>query len=174
MDIKQHTHGGGVLSVQLNVELPFEAYTVVDLFNMEQTATEYELRLEADLYLDNGLYHIYDYTKKEYLGYTGEKLRVALEPCESRVFAIRPKLDRPQIVSTSRHVTQGAAEIKAMKWENNTLSFTAELVKDDPYTVTLYIPEGFKPVGLEVKDNLCTYTVTPDKTESVNIEIAFE
>ena len=174
MDIKQHTHGGGVLTVELSVELPFESYTVLDLFNMEQEALDYELRLESDLYLDPGLYHIYDYTKKEYLGYTGEKLRVALEPCESRILAIREKLDRPQIVSTNRHVTQGAAEIKAMKWENNTLSFSSELVKGDEYTVTLFVPEGYTPVGLEVKDNICIYSFVPDKTGFFDIEIKFE
>lgn len=174
MDAKQHTHGGGVLRVQLNVELPFESYTVVDIFNMEQTDTEYEINIKKDLYLDPGLYHIYDFTAKEYLGYTGEKLRASLKPCESRVFAIRPKLDRPQIVSTDRHITQGAAEISKMKWENNTLSFTANLVKDDPYTVTLFVPDGFKPVGLETENSLCTYTLSPDKTGEFDIEIKFE
>ena len=174
MDIKQHTHGGGVLTIQLNVELPFESYTVVDLFNMEQTPTEYELRLEADLYLDRGMYHIYDYTSGEYLGYTGEKLRVSLDACQSRIITVRHKLDRPQIVSTSRHVTQGAAEIKAMKWENNTLTFTAELVKDDEYTVTLYVPEGYIPKGLTVENGICKYTVMPDKTGDIEIEIQFE
>ncbi len=174
MDIKHHTHGEGVLTVQLNVELPFEAYTVLDLFNMEQTATEYELRPKNDLYLDSGLYHIYDYTKKEYLGYTGEKLRVSLNPCESRIFAIRKKLDRPQIVSTSRHITQGAAEITRMKWEDKTLSFTAKLVKDDPYTVTVYVPDTFKPIGIQAENNLLVYTVTPEKTGELDISFKFE
>ena len=174
MDVKQHALQGGVLKIQLNIELPFEAYTVVDLFNTEQTEMHYELNPQRDLYLDEGQYHVYDHTSREYLGYTDGKLLVSLEPCESRVFALRPKLDRPQIVSTDRHVTQGAAEIKAMKWENNTLSFTAELVKDDPYTVTLYVPEGYSPKGLEVKDSICTYTVLPDRTGSFDIEIKFE
>lgn len=173
MDIKQHTHGGGVLTVQLNIDLPFEAYTVVDFFNMEQTPTDVEVRL-TDLYLDGGAYHVYDYTKKEYLGYTDGKLRIELDPCESRVIALRPKSDRPQIVSTNRHVTQGAAEIKSMKWENNSLSITSTLVKDDPYTVTLYVPDGYTPKGLTVENNICEYKITPDKTGEYEIVIEFE
>lgn len=173
MYIKRHTHGGGVLRVQLNIELPFESYTVVDFFNMEQTPTEYEVRL-WELYLDEGEYHAYDYTKKEYLGYTDGKLRIALNSCESRVIALRPKSDRPQIVSTNRHVTQGAAEIKAMKWENNTLTVTSSLVKDDPYVVTIYVPQGYTPKGLTVENNICEYKIIPEKTGEHEIVIEFE
>ena len=53
-------------------------------------------------------------------------------------------------------------------------SISAELVKGDEYTVTLFVPEGYTPVGLEVKDNICIYSFVPDKTGSFDIEIKFE
>ena len=166
-----------VLTINLNVELPFESYTVLDVFNLQEAETEYRLRLDTDLYLDEGSYHIYDYTKKEYLGIADEALTLELAACESRILCLRPVKAEPQIISTSRHITQGAAEIKALSWNGNKLSLTSELVANDLYTVTLFVPDGYTPKGdllTKSKANLYTYSFTPTETKPYDFEFEFE
>ena len=181
MDTKNHIHDGRVLAINLNIEKPYESYNVVDIFNMQHEKCEYETRLGADLYLDEGYYHLYDYTKQEYLGISDAKIALALEPYESRVIAVRKKLDRPQIVSTSRHVTQGAAEIESLEWcdAEKVLKFRAEVVEGDEYRVTVYVPEGFEPrcvAGLEEVSRdgkIYVYSFTPEANQVYNFEIGF-
>lgn len=177
MDVKRHTHDLRVLTINLNVELPFENYTVLDVFNLQETDTEYKVRLGADLYLDEGCYHVYDYTKKEYLGIVNEALSLELAACESCILCLRPVKTHPQIISTSRHITQGAAEIKALSWNGNKLSLTSELVANDLYTVTLFVPDGYTPKGdllTKSKANLYTCSFIPTETKPYDFEFEFE
>lgn len=182
MDTKNHIHDERVLEINLNIEKPYESYNVVDIFNMQHEKCYYETRLESDMYLDKGYYHLYDYTKKEYLGISDTKIALDLEPYESRVIAVRKKLDRPQIISTSRHVTQGAAEIEAMLWcdAEKTLKLSSALVENDEYAVTVYVPDGFEledAKGFEKTEkdgNLFVLTVLPEENKTYDFEIKFK
>lgn len=177
MDVRRHVHDMRVLTINLNVELPFESYTVLDVFNLQEAETEYKIRLGADLYLDEGFYHVYDYTKNTYLGMANDALTFALGACESRILCLRPALAHPQILSTSRHITQGAAEIEALSWNEGKLTFTSALVKNDAYTVKLYVPDGYVPKGdllTETEPHVYTYSFMPDETKSYTFEFEFE
>ncbi len=177
MDVRRHVHDLRVLTINLNVALPFEDYTVLDVFNLQQTETEYKIRLGADLYLDEGSYHVYDYTKKEYLGMADDSLMFTLDACESRILCLRPVQAQPQIVSTSRHITQGAAEIKTLSRRENKLAFTSELVANDLYTVTLYVPDGYVPKSAlltKTASNIYTYSFMPTESKRYDFEFEFE
>ncbi len=182
MDTKNHTHDSRVLSINMNIEKTYESYNVVDIFNMQHDPVRYETRLGADLYLDEGYYHLYDYTKREYLGISDAKIELNLEPYESRIIAVRKKLDRPQIISTSRHITQGAAEIEKMEWNalDKTLKFSASLVENDEYAVTLYIPQGFELTDstgfadIKTDENTCVLYILPDENKTYDFEIKFK
>lgn len=181
MDIKDHPSDKRFLTINLNIEKPYESYNVVDVLNLQGESKEYELRLDGDLYLDEGDYHLYDFTKKQYLGYSDAKIALKLEPYESRVIAVRRKLDRPQLISTSRHITQGAAEITDMVWLDTecTLTLSSELVAGDPYTVTLYVPCGYTPLDKEQlkpvspEDGVFEYSFCPDEGKEYRMEFAF-
>ncbi len=182
MDIKNHASDKRFLTINLNIEKPYESYNVVDVLNLQEESKEYELRLDGDLYLDEGEYHLYDFTNKQYLGYSDTKIALKLDSCESRVIAIRRKLDRPQLISTSRHITQGAAEITDMVWDDTELSLTLTscLVADDEYTVTLYLPEGFSPSGNEQMklisevDGIYEYSLCPMESKKYTLKFEFE
>ena len=103
-----------------------------------------------------------------------------LKPYESRVLAIRKKSDVPQILSTSRHITQGAQEIKDMAWnkDTNTLSLVCDLVEDDEYTVLLYCPDGYKYknsgfTNASSEENILKLTYTPEKSGVCKFDIEF-
>jgi hypothetical protein len=71
---------------------------------------------------------------------------VQLRPCASKVFAVRKKLGHPQVLSTSRHISQGAFDIKSMIWDEsrNTLSGVSKVIAGEPYDIVLYIPDSFR------------------------------
>jgi len=70
------------------------------------------------------------------------------DPGSAQVF------DRPQIVSTNRHLSQGAVDLEIVGWDESTGTLTARsrVVADDRYTVTLDVPAGYRPMDATVGD----------------------
>jgi len=62
-------------------------------------------------------------------------------------FAIRESLDRPQVVSTSSHLSQGAVDLLAETWDESTLTLAGQsrVVAGERYVVTLAVPEDYRP-----------------------------
>ena len=63
-----------------------------------------------------------------------------------RVLAVRPVADDPQLLSTSRHITQGMVDVSGEKWDasTTTLSATSKVVANDPYELRIVVPAGGK------------------------------
>lgn len=59
---------------------------------------------------------------------------------------MRRKLGRPQMLSTSRHISQGAVELVNVVWDEKrqTLSGVSKVVAGDPYEIALYLPDGYR------------------------------
>jgi hypothetical protein len=64
-----------------------------------------------------------------------------------RILAVQPLLDHPQLLSTSRHVTQGMVDVTGETWDaaGSTLSAASKVVADDPYVLRIVVPAGEKP-----------------------------
>jgi hypothetical protein len=67
-----------------------------------------------------------------------------LPPGSCRVLALREVRDRPQVVSTSRHVTQGLVDLDEVSWDANkgVLSGVSRVVKGDRYELRVVVPTG--------------------------------
>jgi hypothetical protein len=60
------------------------------------------------------------------------------------VFHVHARLERPQLIANSRHIT-GAAGILKQSWTSSmTLQGTSDTVPHAPYTLFFYVPEGFE------------------------------
>jgi alpha-galactosidase len=57
-----------------------------------------------------------------------------------QLFCIRQRETHPQLVATSRHISCGGYELKALSWVGSTLSGISEIVGNDAYT--LYVLES--------------------------------
>ena len=106
------------------------------------------------------------------------EITLELEPCETRVLSVRKNNGLPQIVSTSRHITQGAAEIVTTAFENNSLYLKAYLVKGDEYKVALYIPEKYKlsdsdAFKVTAEGDITYLSFVPDETKEYEFKIKF-
>ena len=152
----------------------------MDVFNIGDESITRRIDLKNDLYLETGEYLVFDYGRSEYLGAFEECLELPLKPCESRVVSVRKKTGRPQIISTSRHITQGAAEILSMKWDEAALQlrWSAKLVEKDPYKVYLYVPEGYELCECskqcqKVLDGIFCITCIPEGKEIFDFSVTF-
>ncbi len=71
-------------------------------------------------------------------------LEAELQPSSCRVISIRPLADRPVLVSTSRHVTQGIVDVdqESFNSRKKEMRGKSEVVGDDPYELRIYAPPG--------------------------------
>ncbi len=94
---------------------------------------------------------------------------------------MRKYLKRPQLLTSSRHITQGAAEISGMSWSGNVLDICAELVEDDLYTVKIYVPAGYSVKSYEgfecvkmISERVCEAELMPMENKRYNLRVEFE
>lgn len=136
-----------ILKTNLIIEKEWESYNVLNVLNTASSKKKVKVDIKKDLMLEQGEYLVFDYTSKKFFGLTDSTFEFNLEAYQSKIFSIRKKLDIPQIISTSRHITQGAAEIGNVVFNNddNTLTVSAQLVANNPYEIILYVPDEFVP-----------------------------
>jgi hypothetical protein len=108
---------------------------VIGVFNWESDDEKFDYSM-AKLGLDaNTEYVGFDYwANKVVRSIKGQlKLTVPAESC--CVLAVRPVSDHPQLISTSRHITQGIVDVLDEKWDpaTRTLSGVSKVVGGDPY-----------------------------------------
>lgn len=180
MDLNDADFNREDMLINLNVAKDYEEYTVSGVFNLKETPEKRIVKLDEDLHLTDGKYLVYDYFRNEFLGIFDKEIELNFVPYEVRVLAVRPYQERPQVVSTSRHITQGAAEIKAMSFEDNTISLTADLVANDSYTVSIYVPDGYSIANqtgftnANKNGNILQLTYVPEETKEYSFTISFE
>jgi hypothetical protein len=104
-------------------------------------------------------YVAFDYrTDKPVTPFKG-KMQATLPPHSCAVWAVRPAADHPQLLSTSRHITQGIVDVVEEKWDADarTLTGTSRVVGGDPYELRI-VAEGGRAgwkaaaVELDAKD----------------------
>ncbi len=118
---------------------------VVGLFNWEDRT---ELRIEESLEgigLPPGRTWLgFDFWEDGFVGPLSGKLEATLKPASCRVLSLRPDPGRPVVLSTSRHITQGAVDLLSETWDGQAcvLGGTSDVVGGDPYEVRIAAPEG--------------------------------
>jgi hypothetical protein len=113
---------------------------VVGLFNWEEKeqthiscSTERIGLPRADRYVG------FDYWADEFIGPFSGSLESDLPPASCRILAIRPVSEQPQVIGTSRHITQGIPGLLEEKWDGGTrtLRGTSRVVANDPYELRI-------------------------------------
>ncbi len=140
-------------------------YQIADVFNLTQRPLDTIFAFDQ-LDLDpEEEYLVYDFWEKEFLGKVRHGLKLSLRPCQSKVFSIHRILDKPQLVATSRHITQGAFDVEEVGWEEekNRLYGRSKTVPGEDYTLVAYDSR---------KDNVVSITLKPEK-EVTEWEIQF-
>jgi hypothetical protein len=108
---------------------------VVGLFNWESSEQKFDVPLEQLGLNANTGYFAFDYWGNRLLPSVKGRLQLTLPAESSVVLAVRPRMNHPQLISTSRHVTQGIVDVTDEKWDaaSKTLSGCSQVVGEDPY-----------------------------------------
>lgn len=113
---------------------------IVAMYNWDdKKAAEISSPLEK-LGLEAGRQYVgYDFWANTFVKPFGGKLHASLPKSACRIMSLRPLGNIPQVVSTSRHITQGIVDLKKESWRaaSGTLEGTSEVVADDPYELRL-------------------------------------
>lgn len=163
---------------------------VLGLFNWDETqetAIDYPLeRMGLD---STKSYDAFDFWGNQYLGTVKGRLAATLPGAGCQVLALRETADHPQLLSTSRHITQGLIDVVSEHWKKTLLGKqlqgTSNVVAGDPYELRITCPEGFQPLEMKVSDQQATVsdieqadglarvTVVPSATELMTWRIRF-
>jgi hypothetical protein len=134
-------------------------YDVVGLFNFEREKSSpvYVSWQDLDLPSDKPI-HIFDFWNQEYLGAWEKGLALDLPPTSCRVLALLPDNDQIQLISTSRHITQGWVDLLEVKHgeNSNAISGKSKLVKNDRYALHFAFPRGKNFVVENARANSAT------------------
>ena len=100
--------------------------------------------------LEAGEHLAFDFWQQKFLGKVEDKIKLgplALGHCE--VIALRRAEDRPQFISSSRHVSQDAVSVLGEDWQDGSLILQLKGVPETKETYWIYLPEGFAVSSVE-------------------------
>ncbi len=130
-------------------------------------------------------YVVYEFWTNRMLGvFKGSFVAPGLPLNSIASMAIRAKVDRPQLLSTNRHISQGCVDIEQLYWENNTLTGRSLMIADDEYSMTIYVPEGYnlqlasldgsRQWKTRMEGRLLRLSYRPQQTGTVGWQLKFE
>jgi alpha-galactosidase len=129
----------------LRIEKPFGTWTIAGFFNRnENEAAEHVFPLNR-LWLDPAkTYLAFDFWRERFHGEITREIRVKVPPSGVTLLALHEKRGVPQVLSTDRHVLQGAVELEQVTWNSDPglLEGTSLGPLDTAHNVWVYIPEA--------------------------------
>lgn len=143
---------GGISSTQqltlpslwlLPVPASYENWNIAGIFNWSHGADSYDLSARALGLSTQKTYYLYEIWSDRYLGEMKGSMRLNLAPTSCDIISIHEKRDIPIVLSTSRHITQGAVDIADEQWNGDAkiLSITSQNLLPEPYKVTFSVPQ---------------------------------
>ena len=152
-------------------------WDVAALFNWSETEPKAFELSPAKLGLGGASWICLDAWSGELLHRGDGALKVEVPPAACRVVSYWPDLGRPQFVGTSRHLTQGAVDVEALKWDEAslTLTGTSQVVGGDPYRVRIHVPDGYRVAtkGVEQRGALAELRIERDKNARIRWQMEF-
>lgn len=136
-----------VFLYELEVHKPFESWTVLG----RTGGALDDIRFE-DLGLDAAdRYLVFEFWQKKFVGEFSSSFAPGALPApfNSQVFVIRRKVDRPQLVATSRHLTGGEPDLLDVQWKDAALTGRSRVVGGEPYELHLTEPPAWTLAGVE-------------------------
>jgi hypothetical protein len=122
-------------------------WNVVGVFNWSDTTVTRTLSAERLCLHPGAAWLAFDFWNQTLIAHGTTDLVLQQPPRSCNVLAIRERTGTPQLVGTSRHITQGAIELKDVSWNNktNTLSGTALGVPGMQYDLFIHVPTNYQP-----------------------------
>jgi alpha-galactosidase len=105
----------------LPVETSWGSWVIAALLNWDDRSCVTRLDL-SHLGLPSGVYHVYNYWRQRYLGVVRDQVVIdPHQPHETVLLLLKAVADRPQVLTSTFHVLQGAVEIKDVRLRQDRL-----------------------------------------------------
>lgn len=157
-------------ALDLKVNAESGIYDVVAVFNWADEEQTNTINLEKDLGLDSEKdYLVFDFWSQKLKEIARDHITSTIPAHGTHVYHIRPVLNTPQLLATSRHIT-GAVSIKKLSWDeqNSTLSGSSHVPEGAPYSIFVHVPEGMVVTNVDADSEILFHK----KTECV-LEVKF-
>lgn len=129
------------------LEDPAGTYDNALVVNWSAFARTLEVKL-SELGLEPGTYHAHEFWTGRYLGLVVDSFALEKLPGHGvAVVRLTPVEERPRLVGSSIHVSQGAAEMKRMALTPEGLSLELSSPVERDVSVTLALPRPVEPAG---------------------------
>ena len=136
-------------------------YNVVALFNWEDDLKEISFTT-VELGVDKDEeFLLYEFWTEKYFGSINDSFSMNVPPHCVRLLVIHKIKTIPQWISSDRHVTQNALELKKFEWKNDnrTIVGKIELIGTFPLTMRIHIPSNYSFKNVECSKARCTANV---------------
>lgn len=130
----------------LDIKKPFGAWTITGVFNPYPDDTISKMIPLNRLGLDpDKEYLLFDFWEQKFLGTFRKEINLLIQPESVRLLSIREKKDFPVVVSTSRHILQGAIELEKLAFDPLTriLNGVSSGPLSSRHSLSIYLPESY-------------------------------
>lgn len=150
-------------------------YIVLDRIAWNQDGLPERRIRFADLGLPaNTSYLVFDFWNEQFMGeFTEDFPAEAIAEGDCRVYAIRPSLGRPQVLSTNRHISQGAYELEDVAWDGTILSGKMNLPAGHEFSIFIYSPNEYKPANADTQNGIIKLTLNSEQGGLVPWSVSF-
>lgn len=160
-------------------------YNVLAIFNWEDNPRDISFTTE-ELGIENNVnYLLYEFWTEEFIGAANGGYTMHIPPHSVRVLTIHKIRPIPQWISSDRHVTQIAQELKKFEWRNDNHKIVGkvQLIGMFSLTMRIHIPGNFSFKNVECpnakctakveKGNILALSLIAEKTGDYSIDIEF-
>ncbi len=123
----------------------------------------------------------FDFWADQFVGPFTGALESDLPPASCRILAVRPVSGQPQVISTSRHITQGVVDLLEETWDAavRELRGVSRVVANDPYELriaALGVSTNWQVAETNVspEDAAAGVTISPARQESWKVRVQID
>lgn len=141
MDLRETEFADSKAVTNLHICKPFGEWNVVQVSNLLEEAKTVDVDFDTELHLEDGEYLVYDYWNHKFLGTYTDEITLSLPASGTVVLAFHKKNGKRQILSTSRHISQGGFDlVDVYEDETGVIGGCSKVVANEPYVITYYNP----------------------------------
>ena len=128
----------------LHVSRPFGDWHVVALFNWGEVEQRIGFVWNEIGEAPGRSFVGWEFWSGTYLGPLKGRLEMSVPAHGVRLVALQPERNHPQFLTSDRHITQGAVELRGQRWTGDTLSLDVEVVGGFSQVVRVAVPDGYR------------------------------
>lgn len=174
------------------VSSTFGDYSTLTLFNWgtnesygkprPESTQEYAIPISFPGVNPDKKYIVAETWSNEFIGVFEGTFSATLEPRTVKVFTFNEMTDRPQIISSFRHITMTKRDFEDISWDENTMTLSVEqnVIEGFDYEILVYAPEGYAPnapvnssVNMDWNSPVAVVSFTPDETRRFSWALSF-